>query len=261
MDALMNRIRREVSVPLWAVLVLGLAGAVIGGFLGNNTSLGSKELTVKTGRAMLHNSENWLTFFDTDDPDDQLSFNADSVWYLSSGSKGHGAPPCLQEGESTPVRIGYTWVDFPDGGGAPLVAVPGSGSPRKNEAAHGEVAPVAEGRRLPVGAESVPLVEPPGVRIGVCDPEIGPQIALLRPTDHVVEDIPSHTVSSPRRLGPHRHDHESAGLVEPPRAIPTVVDPAEASTAGPPVPSRRKRHVSSSNTASRSWVEPNASGS
>jgi hypothetical protein len=49
-----NRIRREVSVPLWAILVMGLAGALVGGFLGNSTSLGSKQLTVKTGRAMLH---------------------------------------------------------------------------------------------------------------------------------------------------------------------------------------------------------------
>jgi hypothetical protein len=117
-----NKAVSKVSMPVWAVAGIALLAALAGCLVGNNTALGSKELTVKTGRAMLHNSENWLTSFDTDDPDDQLTFNADSVWYVFSGAEGQGVPPCLQEGESTPVRIGYTWIDFPDGGGAPMVA-------------------------------------------------------------------------------------------------------------------------------------------
>lgn len=117
-----SRLGRRVSLPVWGILAAVMAAVLVGGLLGNNTRLGSKELTVKTGRAMLHNTDNWLTSFDTDDPDDQLAFHADAVWYSSPEAEGEGVPPCLSEGRWTPVRIGYTGVDFPDGGGAPVVA-------------------------------------------------------------------------------------------------------------------------------------------
>lgn len=117
-----SRLGRRISIPLWGVLAAVMVAVLVGGLLGNNTRLGSKELTVMTGRAMLQNSENWLSDFDTDDPDDQLSFNADSVWWSGVGREGQGVPPCLErEGEWVPVRVGYTWVDFPDGGSAPFV--------------------------------------------------------------------------------------------------------------------------------------------
>jgi hypothetical protein len=109
-------------MPLWAALAVGLGAALVGGLVGNSTSWGSKELTVKTGRAMLHNSENWLTSFDTDDPDDQLAFHADSVWYSTPESDGDGVPPCLREGRWASVRVGYTEVDAPDGHSWPVVA-------------------------------------------------------------------------------------------------------------------------------------------
>ena len=76
-----SRLGRRISIPLWGILAAVMGAALVGGLLGNNTQLGSKELTVKTGRAMLHNTDNWLTSFDTDDPDDQLAFHADAVWY------------------------------------------------------------------------------------------------------------------------------------------------------------------------------------
>ena len=122
----MTRVRAQLAsgltIPLWGIVAAVMGVALVGGLVGNNTSWGSKELTVKTGRAMLHNTDNWLASFDTDDPDDQLTFNADSVWWSGAG-EGQGVPPCLErEGVWVPVRVGYTWVDFPDGGGAPMVA-------------------------------------------------------------------------------------------------------------------------------------------
>jgi hypothetical protein len=117
-----SRLTRRISIPLWGIVAAVLAVLLVGGLLGNNTHLGSKELTVKTGRAMLHNTHNWLTSFDTGDPADQLAFHADAVWYSSPETDGEGVPPCLSEGRYTPVRIGYTGVEFPGGGGRAVVA-------------------------------------------------------------------------------------------------------------------------------------------
>lgn len=117
-----SRLGRRISIPLWGILAAVMGAVLVGGLLGNNTQLGSKELTVKTGRAMLHNTDNWLTSFDTDDPDDQLAFHADAVWYSTPGTQGEGVPPCLREGKQVPVRVGYTGVDLPGGGGTSMVA-------------------------------------------------------------------------------------------------------------------------------------------
>ncbi len=65
------------------------------------------------GRAHLHNTENWLTSFDTDDPDDQLTFEANAVHWSDGSRTGYQHPPCLREGRAVPVRVGYTWVDMP----------------------------------------------------------------------------------------------------------------------------------------------------
>ena len=109
-------------MPLWGIVAAVIGALVVGSLFGNNTSLGSKELTVKTGRAMLHNTDNWLTSFDTGDPDDQLAFHAETVWYSTPQTDGEGVPPCLREGKSVPVRIGYTGIEYPGGGGRSVVA-------------------------------------------------------------------------------------------------------------------------------------------
>lgn len=122
MNSVRSRLESRLALPLWGLALGSLVAALVGGFIGNSTSWGSKDLAVKTGRAMLHNSENWLTSFDTDDPDDQLSFHADTVWHSGPGSEGEGVPPCLREGSWTSVRVGYTVVDAPDGHSWPVVA-------------------------------------------------------------------------------------------------------------------------------------------
>jgi hypothetical protein len=123
----MSRVKAHLAsrlkIPLWGVVAAAMGAAMVGGLVGNNTPWGSKELTVKAGRAMLHNTDNWLTSFDTDDPDDQLAFHADSVWWSGPGLSGQGVPPCLErENTWAQVRVAYTWVDFPDGGSAPFLA-------------------------------------------------------------------------------------------------------------------------------------------
>ena len=107
----------------WSVLLaVATTALALGLLLGNNTSLGSKKLTVLEGRAFLQNTENWLTSFDTDNPDDQMSFRANSVAWSDGSERGDDSPPCLKEGRSVPVKVGYTWVELPDGGGMPVVA-------------------------------------------------------------------------------------------------------------------------------------------
>jgi len=103
-------------------MLLIVLAAGLGAWWGNMTSWASKQLSVKSGNVTLLNTDNWLTGFDTGDPDDQLNFYADAVWYSSGNSSGSGRPPCLRERESVPGRVGYTWVKFPDGSGrAPFV--------------------------------------------------------------------------------------------------------------------------------------------
>src|SRR5262245_52695132 len=105
-----------------AVLLAVAVAAVVGFLVGNESPRGAKHLTVKSGRAMLHNTDNWLTSFDTGDPDDQLAFTANAVASDSPrGFQDHGVPPCLRVGRSVPVRVGYTWIDFPSGVRMPVV--------------------------------------------------------------------------------------------------------------------------------------------
>lgn len=101
------------KVALWVPVVVGVVALALGLLLGNTTAIGSKQLTVLDGRAHLHNTENWLTSFDTDDPDDQLTFEANAVHWSDGSRTGYQHPPCLREGRAVPVRVGYTWVDMP----------------------------------------------------------------------------------------------------------------------------------------------------
>lgn len=110
------------SVSWLVLLAVGFAALAVGAVLGNNASLGSKNLTVLEGRALLHNTENWMTSFDTDDPADQLVFLANAVAWSDEDSSGGDHPPCLKQGREVPVRVGYTRVSFPDGGSRSIVA-------------------------------------------------------------------------------------------------------------------------------------------
>jgi hypothetical protein len=85
-------------------------------------SYGTKRLKVKTGEAFLHNTDNWLSSFDTGDPDDQLTFYANAVDWSSPSSGGSGRPPCLVEGRAVPVRVGYTRVTYEGGGAREIIA-------------------------------------------------------------------------------------------------------------------------------------------
>jgi hypothetical protein len=110
------------SVSWLVLLVVATVALALGLFLGNSTPFGSKKLTVLEGRAFLGNTENWLTSFDTGSPDDQMSFRANAVAWSDGSEHGDDSPPCLKEGRSVPVKVGYTWVDLPDGGRMPVVA-------------------------------------------------------------------------------------------------------------------------------------------
>jgi hypothetical protein len=109
------------SIALLAAI--GLVGSMLLGFwVGNSSPYGSKHLDVKAGRAMLHNTQNWFTSFDTDDPSEQLAFFADAVASDSAtGFQDHGVPPCLKVGEMVRVRVGYASIHFPSGVTAPVV--------------------------------------------------------------------------------------------------------------------------------------------
>ena len=113
---------RTWTFPLWMAVGLGVVALVIGVVLGNNTALGAKKLTVVEGSAYLHNTGNWFTSFDTEDPDDQLAFHANAVHWSDGSSSGEGRPPCLRLGRAVPVRVGFSWVEFPDAGSRPVVA-------------------------------------------------------------------------------------------------------------------------------------------
>jgi hypothetical protein len=110
------------KAPVWVAAAIVVVAAAIGFWAGSTSAFGSKHLTVKTGQATLHNSDNWLTSFDTDDPQGQLSFSANAVASNSAaGFQDHGVPPCLEVGKKVPVRVGYTSIDFPSGISAPVV--------------------------------------------------------------------------------------------------------------------------------------------
>jgi hypothetical protein len=99
-----------------------IVSALLGFWVGSSNTYGSKHLNVKTGHALLHNTDNWLTSFDTDDPSDQLVFSANSVASESAtGFQDHGVPPCLKVGTTVPVRVGYTSIHFPSGITMPVV--------------------------------------------------------------------------------------------------------------------------------------------
>jgi len=107
-----------------AILVVGalVLSVLLGYRVGNTSSHGPKHLRVESGRAVLHNTENWLTSFDTDEPGQQLAFRADSVASDSAiGFQDHGVPPCLEVGRRVPVRVGYTSIRFPSGRTMPVV--------------------------------------------------------------------------------------------------------------------------------------------
>lgn len=110
------------TVPWTVTTVVAVVALLVGAWLGNSTHFGAKNLTVLTGEARLHNTDNWLTSFDTGDPDEQLSFYANAVSWTDGTFGGDGGAPCLRVGEVADVRVGYTHVDFPDGGSRPVVA-------------------------------------------------------------------------------------------------------------------------------------------
>ncbi len=113
---------RTRSVSWLSLLALGTAALALGVLVGNTSTLGAKNLTVLTGEAILHNNHNWLTSFDTQDPDDQLAFHANAVAWSDERMRGDGKPPCLKLGRSVPVRVGYAWVTYGDGASRPVVA-------------------------------------------------------------------------------------------------------------------------------------------
>jgi hypothetical protein len=108
--------QRTATFPLRVELVVAVVALALGVVLGNNTAIGAKKLTVHEGSAYLHNTENWLTSFDPEDPDDQLAFHANAVYWSDGSSSGEGHPPCLSKGRAVPVRVGYSRVELPDGG-------------------------------------------------------------------------------------------------------------------------------------------------
>jgi len=116
--------RFAVRTMTWKpVLVALVAALALGMVLGNHVSYGTKRLKVKTGEAFLHNTDNWLSSFDTGDPDDQLTFYANAVdWSSSRFSGGSGRPPCLVEGRAVAVRVGYTRVAYEGGGAREIIA-------------------------------------------------------------------------------------------------------------------------------------------
>jgi len=127
LDVMEHTLRDRVALMSTRSIALlaatGLVGAMLLGFwVGNSSPYGSKHLDVKVGRAMLHNTQNWLTSFQTDDPGEQLAFFADAVASDSAtGFQDHGVPPCLEVGDTVPVRVGYASIHFPSGVTAPVV--------------------------------------------------------------------------------------------------------------------------------------------
>lgn len=113
---------RTRSVSWLALLAVGTGVLALGVLVGNTSTLGAKNLTVLTGEAILHNNRNWLTSFDTLDPDDQLAFYANAVAWSDESMRGDGKPPCLKLGRSVPVRVGYAWVTYADNASRPVVA-------------------------------------------------------------------------------------------------------------------------------------------
>jgi hypothetical protein len=109
-------------VPRWALVAAIVVTAVFGFWAGTESPVGTTRLNVKSGTALLQNKDNWLTSFDTRNPDDQMSFYANTIWSESAvGSSESGVPPCLRVGHRVHVRIGYTTVHFPSGQKAPEV--------------------------------------------------------------------------------------------------------------------------------------------
>ena len=82
--------RRKIELPLAslvAVLLVVLAGGL---WAGNTSALGAKRMHEAAGVAMLHNQDNWLTSFDTEDASEQHVFYSDQIWWESGSESGQG---------------------------------------------------------------------------------------------------------------------------------------------------------------------------
>lgn len=103
-------------------VVLGAAAGALSLFLaglyaGNEVPWGTKTPQTHVGTAFLHNEENYLTSFDSDDGDKLIGFNARDVpWEAGGTTHLGGRPACLRVDRGVPVELSVIEYETPGGG-------------------------------------------------------------------------------------------------------------------------------------------------
>lgn len=109
-------LKTKVAVPLAAVVVATIVLVGLGVLVGARLPWGEKSARTIEGTAFLDDAEAGNASFQWDGSSETAGFDASSIWWFDSSSRGTGQVPCLREGRAVPVEAGVMWISHPGGG-------------------------------------------------------------------------------------------------------------------------------------------------